>query len=137
MSKENVEIVRQIYDAVGRRDPEAVLALYHRDVELDFSHTEIAEFFEHSTFHGHEGLRSYDREWREAFENVETDCEELIDAGDQVVSVARYRMRGRASGIEVPGNPHAGVWTIDEGKVTRVVWFNTRADALEAAGFEG
>jgi ketosteroid isomerase-like protein len=133
MSSEKVEIVRQIFDAVAQRDTATILGLYHRDVELDISHTESAELFGHSVYRGYEGLRNYDREWREAFENVETDCEELFEAGEQVVSVARYRMRGRASGIEVPGPAQGGVWTIRDGKVARVVWFNTRDEALHAA----
>jgi hypothetical protein len=29
---------------------------------------------------------------------------------------------------------HAGVWTLRDGKITRVVWFATREEALEAAG---
>jgi ketosteroid isomerase-like protein len=37
MSKENVEVVREIYDAVARRDTETVLALYDPEVEWDFS----------------------------------------------------------------------------------------------------
>jgi ketosteroid isomerase-like protein len=134
MSQENVEIVRQVFDAVARRDAKGVLALYDPNVELDQSHTEFAELVGDAIYRGHDGLRSFDREWREAFEDIETRCEELIDVGEQVVSVARYYVRGRTSGIEVPGHPHAGVWTIRNGKVVRVVWFNTRGEALEAAG---
>ena len=37
MSQANVELVQEIYDAVARRDRETVLALYHPDVEWDFS----------------------------------------------------------------------------------------------------
>ncbi len=33
MSEENVEIVRRVYDAVGRRDTETVLTLYDAEVE--------------------------------------------------------------------------------------------------------
>jgi ketosteroid isomerase-like protein len=134
MSWEDVEIVRQVFDAVARRDTDGVLALYDPDVELDTSQTELAALFGHSVFRGYEGLRSFNREWREAFENVETHCEELIDAGEHVVAVSRYRVRGRASGIEVSGLARGGIWTIRAGKVARVRFFNTRDEALEAAG---
>lgn len=43
VSSENIEIVRQIFDAVARRDTETVLGLYHPDVELDISHSRIGE----------------------------------------------------------------------------------------------
>jgi ketosteroid isomerase-like protein len=61
------------------------------------------------------------------------DFEELIDAGDRVVSVGTTRGRGRASGADVVWK-HAGVWTIRDGKIVRVVWFNAREEALEAVG---
>src|ERR671931_370694 len=37
MSRENVEVVRRLYEAARRGDAETVLSLYHREVELDFS----------------------------------------------------------------------------------------------------
>jgi ketosteroid isomerase-like protein len=64
---------------------------------------------------------------------MDLDCEELIDAGeDQVISVLRVHGWGRLSGIEVEYHP-AGIWTLRDGKVVRVVWFANREDALEAA----
>jgi ketosteroid isomerase-like protein len=57
---------------------------------------------------------------------------ELIDAGEQVIAVLSVRGRGRVSGIELEYRP-AGVWTLRQGKVVRVVWFPTRDEALEAA----
>jgi ketosteroid isomerase-like protein len=134
MSQENAEIVRQVFDAVARRDTDAVPALYDPDVELDTSQTELAALFGHSVYRGYEGLRSFNREWHEAFEDVEAECEELIEAGEHVVAVTRYRVRGRASGIEVSGLARGGIWAIRAGKVTRVRFFNTRDDALEAVG---
>jgi hypothetical protein len=37
VSRDNVEIVREVYEAVGRHDREAVFGLYHIDVVLDLS----------------------------------------------------------------------------------------------------
>jgi ketosteroid isomerase-like protein len=68
------------------------------------------------------------------WENLEDNIEELIDAGDDVISIVTTRARGRASGVEVEWKDNAGVWTIRDGKVIRVVWLPTRAEALEAAG---
>jgi ketosteroid isomerase-like protein len=135
MSEENVEIVRRAFDAVARRDTEAVLALYDPEVEWDSSRSPLTRVDGKSwrVFRGHEGLRHYFRERMEAWETVGDDCEELIDAGDQVISVVTSRGRGRVSGIDVEARM-ARVWTIRGGKVIRVVWFETRAEALEAAG---
>jgi ketosteroid isomerase-like protein len=37
MSRENVEVVQRLFDAIGRRDSEAVLALYDPEIEWDAS----------------------------------------------------------------------------------------------------
>jgi ketosteroid isomerase-like protein len=135
MSDDNVEIVRRVFDAVAARDSASVLSLYDPDVEVHFSPGTFADrMSEAGAYHGYTGLRAFDRELRSAFEDFETNCEELIDGGDRVVSVARYRARGRSSGIEVAGPPQYGVWAIETGKITRVDWFDTRDEALEAAG---
>ena len=133
MSQENVEIVRRIFEAVARRDAESTLALYDPEVEID----NVSGFLTgmaQRLYSGHDGLRAFNRELREAFEDVETNCEELIDAGERVVSASQYRARGRGSGIEIDGPVQFGVWTIREGKIARVAWFDSREDALEAAG---
>jgi ketosteroid isomerase-like protein len=70
-----------------------------------------------------------------AWEQMDIEVEELIDAGDKVVAVIRVTGRGRVSGIEIEYSP-AGVWTIRDGRIVRVVWFVARDDALEAAGVE-
>jgi ketosteroid isomerase-like protein len=135
MSDENVEIVRRVYDAVARRDPDAVLDLYDPEVEWDSSRSPFSRLVGGSrVYRGHEGLRAWFREYYEAWESIEEECKELIDAGDQVISVVSTRARGRASGVEVERAGYAAVWTIREGKIVRVVWFETRAEALEAAG---
>ena len=136
MSRENVEVVRGIYEAVARRDTAAILALYDAGVELHFSPGTLADHLVGGTlvWSGHDGLRTFDRELREAFENFETTCDELIDAGEHVVSVSRYRGRGRRSGVEIDGPFQFLVWSIRGGEVTRVDWYSTRTEALEAVG---
>ncbi len=135
MSEENVEIVRGVFEAVARHDAASVLAFYDPHVNVYFSPGTLADRIgEAGAFHGHEGLRAFDRELRQAFDDFETNCEELIDAGGAVISVSRYRARGRRSGLEVESPPQFGVWRIREGKIIRVDWFNARRDALEAAG---
>jgi hypothetical protein len=46
----------------------------------------------------------------EAWETIEDECEELIDAGEHVISAVNSRGRGRAGGAEVELH-HAAVWT--------------------------
>ncbi len=135
MSKENVEIVRRIYAAQARRDAAAVLALYDPEIVADFSRVGFGWGNRtQDVCRGIEDLRTLYRDWYEVWEDYEELLEELLDAGDQVVTVATGHGRGRASGVEVDLKHQAGVWTIRDEKVVRVVWFPTRAEALEAAG---
>ena len=133
MSRENVEVVRQVFEAGARGDSDAVLALYDPEVEWDASRTQpgLGEFAD--VVHGHEGIRAFFRKWREAWDTDEYRYEELIDAGDTVVSIATQTGAGRVSGVEIT-RLLAGVWTIRDGKIVHVVWFPTREGALEAAG---
>lgn len=130
MSAENVEIVRRVYAARG--DPEAVLAYYDPDVEFDASRFAFGRLVGGAgVYRGHEGLRQFFREYYSAWSQIEDAYEELIDAGESVVTVVRARGRGRRSGVEVETSS-AAVWTIRDGKVVRVEWFSDRDEALEA-----
>jgi uncharacterized protein len=134
MSQENLEIVRRVYEASARRDTATVLSLYDPGVEWDMTHHPYGEMDEGggSRF-GHEGLRAWFRDWYEVFEDFEHECDDLIDAGEHVVSVGTDHAQGRESGVQVH-TQLAGVWTIRHGKVVRVVWFASVEDALEAVG---
>ena len=134
MSQENVEIVRRVYDALERPD-DAVRALWHPDVEFDVSRDIWGAVVGGGGYHGVDGVRSWMLDLYAAWEKMELKCEELIDAGERVISVLSARGRGRASGIELEYHP-AGVWTLRNGEIVRVVWFPTRKEALEAVGLE-
>jgi uncharacterized protein len=122
MSRENVEIVRRLYDAVARRDTATVLALYDPDVEWDFTRHSFGDFLGGTVYRGHDGLRSFFGEMHDAWEGVEWDLKQVFDAGEHVVLVVNQRVRGRTSGAQTEGSA-VGVWTVRNGKVVRVVWF--------------
>ena len=135
MSDANVEIVRRVYDALA--DPgEDITALWHPDVEFDVSRDIWGPVVGGGHYRGIEGVRAWMLDLYAAWERMDIDVEELIDAGDKVVAVIRATGRGRVSGIEIEYSP-AGVWTIRDGRIVRVVWFAARDDALEAAGVAG
>ena len=133
MSQENLEIVRKVFDAVERRDSAAALALYDADFEWDFSRVNFGDVAGSGVHRGREALPRVYHEWREAWASYEEKLEELIDAGESVISVLTGRGLGRASGAEVEMTV-AGVWAVRNGRVVRSVWFPTRDEALEAVG---
>ena len=135
MSRENVELVQALFDALSRRDSAKILeAFYDPEIEMDFSNSPFADFMEQGRVHRHEGVQQAFRDWYDAWEDVRIDVHEVIDAGRDVVSVFTYRGRGRVSQVGVEWRQMAGVWSIRDDKVVRVAWLRTREDALEAVG---
>ena len=133
MSHENVEIVRKVYEASARRDAAAVLSFYDPEVEWDITSSPAKDLMGHNVYRGHEGLRTFFREWYEAWEEVSADYEELVDAGDNVIAMETTRGRGRLSGAPVE-LPHFSVWTLRDGRIVRVSWFGSWEEATQAAG---
>jgi ketosteroid isomerase-like protein len=66
MSRENVEIVRSIYEAVNRRDPDAAFRDQDPKVEL----TTPERGFNSGTYRGREEIQRYWQEMFSAFEAV-------------------------------------------------------------------
>lgn len=131
--EENVEIVRRLFEAAARRDTNALFDLYDPYIVWDASRTQRGAITG-KVVQGREGLLKWLREWYDVWETMDDVLEELIDVGQQrVVSIMTQRGRGRASGVEV-ANRLGTVWTIQDGKVIRAVWFPSREDALEAVG---
>jgi hypothetical protein len=67
------------------------------------------------------------------WDDVRFDTERVIDNGDDVVALGLLRGHVRAAGMEVD-SPHGQIWTFRDGRVTRMRWFNTHRETLEAAG---
>jgi ketosteroid isomerase-like protein len=133
MSEENVEAVRRIYEAVARRDVATPFDFYAKDIVWDLSNWRPAELDSTPVYTGHEGVRKAWRDRLSAWGEVDYEVEELMEAGDRVVAVIRDRQVGRSSGVPVEAS-HAAVWTLVDGKVTRLQVFDERRQALEAAG---
>jgi ketosteroid isomerase-like protein len=130
MSQENVEIVRrafayEIYGVGDRADAEAI---FDPQVVMNPFHA-----IDEKPSYGPHAMRDDWERWASAFEELTVTVEEIIDAGDRVVVVAHHQGRGRASGVEVDARYYE-VYTVREGKVSRVDEFADRAKALEAAG---
>ena len=130
MSEENVEVVRQAWEAYRRLDNEAALALYDPEIEFELR-TEGR--IDASYYHGLEGVQEFFRNWMSAFGEMRTEVEEWIDAGDQVIAMVRSYGRGGHSGVPVD-MLEAHLWTVRDGKLWRLQTLSTKAEALEAAG---
>lgn len=130
MSAENVEIVRQAWEAFDRHDNESALRLYDPEVEIHvgFSGGEV--------YRGLAGVRDFFRDWLAAWDKYGSTVEEWIDAGDDVVAVIRIWGRGRASGVPVEER-QSHVWTLRDGRLWQLRRYESKADALKAVGLAG
>ena len=125
MSQENVEVVREAWDAYSRGDYERIAAFHDPHI--------VVVTLEDGALYGNNAvLANYER-WDEAWEGAETTLEEVIGHGDMVFVAARFHGRGRASGVEVETRLYE-VYTVRDGKVLRIDEYATRDEALEAAG---
>ena len=128
MSQENVEVVRQMYDAYSRGDNEAALAAFDPEVEMDASVRP-----EGGVYRGRQGIAEALRTWSGTWEDFKIKVEEMIDAGERVLVAEHQTGRGKGSGI--PLDEHTfSIFTVEAGKIVRLVWVPTRAAALAAAG---
>jgi ketosteroid isomerase-like protein len=142
MSAENVENLRAFLETWSREAwrPQA-LARPQREPDLSLLDPDVT--FEDTvmpdhvgeTYRGHEGVVRAGRSWTEAYEWLLVELEQIIDAGDRLVSIHRFRARARYTGIEFDA-PVAYVWTFRHGKVIHYRSFPNRERALKAAGLE-
>jgi ketosteroid isomerase-like protein len=129
MSRENVELARQLLDAVARRDLSRLIALTDPDVEW-------RSFFalgEGGVYRGHDRMRQYVHDLSEAFEHLRPEPTDLLDAGDIVVGVGRIHYRGRESGVETE-SPAGWMFKFRGGKVVCFRAFREPEQALETVG---
>jgi ketosteroid isomerase-like protein len=133
MSQENVESIRRAFQAFNERDVDAMLADWADDVEMHL----VGGFADlmGTEFKGHEGVRRWCDEWVENVD-VRVEIEEIHDAGDRVVLVARAVGAGEASGAPVALRG-GQIYTFREGLVISVDNYYEASEALEAAGLRG
>jgi ketosteroid isomerase-like protein len=136
LSKQNVEIVREVYAVLDRMDLAApshtdlaeLGGLLDREVEW---HGTIGGLSEGRIARGPEEVLLFLQEDTEAWDDVLIEPQ-FLDAGDQVVVLQHERRKGKASGVETEVDT-AFVVTVRGGKVVRGVGHMDQAKALEAA----
>jgi ketosteroid isomerase-like protein len=88
-----------------------------------------------TTFRGAGAVQAM-TEVQTSFDDLSGEAEEIIDADDDRVVVV-YRQRGRPRGSMIEFDELWGtVYTLRDGKVARMEWFDSPAEALNAVGLE-
>ena len=129
MSQENVELVWQSSLAWSDGGEDALLQYLDADVEW----LPPRDSMNVGIYRGHDGVVRATKRWIEAYEWLLIELEQIVGAGDRVVSIHRWRAKARYTGIEFD-TPLAYVWTFRDGKIIHYRAFSDPKQALEAAG---
>jgi ketosteroid isomerase-like protein len=134
MSKANVEVFKRAFDAINRRDAEALLTELHPEVEWH-SAILMAMGGKQTVYRGHEGVREWLADLYETLAEFSAEYPEIRDLGNQAVAIGVVRGRGTASEVEIE-SPHGTVVEFENGKAICVRTYLDPKEALEAVGLE-
>ena len=83
MSQENVEVVRQIFEAFNSEDIDLILSFIHADFEVEVPPDLSAE---PDTYRGHDGVRRYWESFQDAMDEIRFEAERLWASDQGVVT---------------------------------------------------
>ena len=131
MSRDNVEIIRRLYDALVEPGRPGVLELHDPNVVL----TNTADSPETAPYVGHAGLLAWGRSMQEAMgDDYRPVADEIIDVDDsRVIVVGRVCGAGPMSGLPVEV-PSASIFTLRDRMIVGIEAYDTKAQALAAVG---
>ncbi len=130
MSKENVELVKEMCESFVAGNLERALELLHTDVEWLGT---VGGLDEGRSYRGHDEVIEAFMENYEAWEQHSLETIRYLDAGNDVVVFWHEVGQGKGSGVEVESDT-AVIYTVENGSVVRVRGYMDRDAALEAAG---
>jgi ketosteroid isomerase-like protein len=131
MSQENVDVIRQGWDAWLRGDLPRLFRNFDPEIVWDTSHFHD---WPEPAYHGIEGVERFLNEWLNVWDDYEVGVEDVMAVPDgRVVTLVRQRGKGRSSGLAMDMQM-AQIATLRDGKVTRLDNYEDRDEALEAVG---
>ena len=125
-----VEIVKGILAAFGRRDLDALLGDTDPDIEV---RPAVVGGLEGTVYRGHAGLRRFVADLDDTWSEFRVEAQEFRDLGDAVLVLGRTLARGRESGVQLD-TASGFVFGLRRGKLHSLTTFVSREAALEAVG---
>jgi ketosteroid isomerase-like protein len=133
MSQTHVDIVRREYAAFAARDWATLAELCHADIEYETLKTAPGVS---GCYRGLQEITDFFDSWSGLYAEFRVEAVEIVDAGDQVVTVERQKARG-LKGSDADSwvqDSFACLISFKDGKIRRVEEFPTFEQALAAAG---
>jgi ketosteroid isomerase-like protein len=130
MTQDNVELMRSLYDALGRGDVPTVLSAM--DPKIEWNEAEGFPYADGNPYVGPDAvaegvLTRLGTEWD--YWNIAT--EDVFGAGDRVVVTGRYRAKNKKSGATLDAQ-FAHHWTLRDGRITRFQQYTDTGQAQKA-----
>jgi ketosteroid isomerase-like protein len=127
MSEQSLQLVRQGFEHFLTTGEPAWDTL-HEHVEV-----RDHDIMDGREYCGHADVRRWlFEDWASAWSDYSIEPEEYIDVHDEhVIAVFRMRATGRASGIAIE-RQDAMVWVVRDQRVTRIDYYNSKQQALDA-----
>src|SRR5262245_15822131 len=130
MSEENVEIVRRNHDDWSRGDLDAWLERCAPDAVVDWSNSRGPEA---GVYRGRSEIRRGFERFLDAFEELRSEIDDPVEIEEGLVLVENVTyLRGR-EGIEVQARSW-WLFAVRDGAITSLTLYQTKQEALEAAG---
>jgi hypothetical protein len=130
MSQANVDLIAGLYAAFARGDAAAVLGAL--DPEIVWNEAENFPYADRNPYVGPGAVAEgvflrLATEW----DHFQAIPEEILDAGDSVIALGRYKATNKATGKPIHAQ-FAHVWRVSGGKVTAFQQYTDTAQAVEA-----
>jgi ketosteroid isomerase-like protein len=132
MSREDVEVVRRVWEAWERRDEPSMRALMDPDTVV----VQLPDQPDVGPYHGPDGVLRAMAEWIDAWDNYAIERRDMREIGDSVLVSAHQRGRGQASGVQMEADVFF-VFRVQRRKIVRWRMFSSEREALEAIGLRG
>jgi ketosteroid isomerase-like protein len=131
MLRENVQVIRRCWEAISHGGPEALLDFADPEIEWHVR----SDLPDADVYRGPDGFRALLQRFDESFDDQQYEPLDYIAAGEEAVVVPlRWSARGRGSGATAVERQETWVFTVTEGRITRVDEYPTREEALESVG---
>ena len=129
MASDNLEIVQRGFEAFNEKGVEGIIPMIHPEFEATTPPNLASE---PDTYRGPDGMRRWFDSFDEVMDQIRWDAHGFQQVGDRVVVEFTLRARGKSTGLDF-GQEAVMVWTLRDGKATRVELFETLDEALAAA----
>jgi ketosteroid isomerase-like protein len=128
MGEKNITTVRGLYDSFAKGD----FARMPLDPQIEWIEPDVEGVERCGTHRGPEAvIKEVFEPCLDKFDGFRLECDQFLDAGDQVIVTGRFLGRGKDTGNELNA-PFAHFWTLRKGKVTSFRNYTDTANWLQA-----